>query len=380
MTPPKPPKPPRRPKARAVGPLRLRVVRGPRQDGAWYWRAGRADGAGGEITVWTGWGTAAEAERAAADLVARGQAEQPRDKNAPTVVTVKDLIEYYMGSQEDRADLKPRTLLNQKGSARRAIKGAGHLAVNTLTRASLEMWRDQWLRGGGSTGTLRTDLTLLGAAVRWASEVSLITLTRLPSIRLQHRPCADRNFFTPTPAEMADVLAQLDTMTLMWPAVAMHLMIGTGARVGEVEGLTWARIDLQSRRVYFDGKTGPRMVPLAPPVVARLSEWRLASPERLWPVRCMAQQFRDYLARACEAAQVPLIPPHGLRRAAVDALYRSGVDIAAAAAVVGHSPKVALQHYRRVTAGDTAAAIERAGLGYLPTPSQSTVTGAKKKA
>lgn len=380
MTPPKPPKPPRRPKPRAVGPLRLRVARGPREDGAWYWRAGRADGTGGEITVWTGWGTAAEAERAAADLVARGQAEQPRDKNAPTVVTVRDLIEYYLGSQEDRADLKPRTVLNQKGAARRVIAGAGHLSVNGLTRAGLELWRDQWLRGGGSTGTLRMDLTLLGAAVRWASEVSLITLTRLPSVRLQHRPSVDRNFFTPTATEMADVLAQLEGLPSMWPAVVMHFLIATGARVGEVEGLTWARVDLQSRRVYFDGKTGPRMVPLAPPIVARLSEWRLASPERLWPVRCMAERFRVYLTRACEAARVPEITPHGLRRAAVDALYRSGVDIASAAAVVGHSPKVALEHYRRATAGDTAAAIERAGLGYLPAPSQPTVTDAKKRA
>ena len=55
-----------RPKPAEVGEVRLGVLRGPRADGRWYWRARRKSM---RDTVWTGWATRDEAMQAVAELV-----------------------------------------------------------------------------------------------------------------------------------------------------------------------------------------------------------------------------------------------------------------------------------------------------------------------
>ena len=57
--------------------------------------------------------------------------------------------------------------------------------------------------------------------------------------------------------------------------------------------------------------------------------------------------------------------PHGLRRLVVDRLARAGVDVGTAAALLGHSPTVMLQHYRAVNDGDRRRAVAQARLGML---------------
>ena len=88
-------------------------------------------------------------------------------------------------------------------------------------------------------------------------------------------------------------------------------------------------------------------------------------------VDCAARTFDSYLGPhalrlACEAAGVPRFTPYGLRRAAVDAMARAGVDVGTAAAITGHSPEVMLKHYRTVSEADRRAAVEKAGLGVIP--------------
>lgn len=72
-----------------------------------------------------------------------------------------------------------------------------------------------------------------------------------------------------------------------------------------------------------------------------------------------------YLPRACESGGVPAFSPHGLRRSAVDAYLRAGVDVGRAADLLGHSPKVMLEHYPQVTLDDRRRAVARARLGHL---------------
>ena len=74
------------------------------------------------------------------------------------------------------------------------------------------------------------------------------------------------------------------------------------------------------------------------------------------------------LRAACARAGVPRFTPYGLRRSAVDAMARAGVDVATAAAITGHSPEVMLRLYRTVTADDRRRAIAMAGLGSLAPP------------
>lgn len=54
-----------------------------------------------------------------------------------------------------------------------------------------------------------------------------------------------------------------------------------------------------------------------------------------------------------------------LRRAAVDAFLRAGVDVGTAAAFFGHSPQVMLEHYRRANIDDHRKAALATRLGAL---------------
>ena len=88
---------------------------------------------------------------------------------------------------------------------------------------------------------------------------------------------------------------------------------------------------------------------------------------------CAPSSFDSYLGphalrQACAAAGVPRFTPYGLRRAAVDAMARAGVDPATAASITGHSVSVMLTAYRTVSEDDRRRAVAAAGLGRLTRP------------
>ncbi len=76
--------------------------------------------------------------------------------------------------------------------------------------------------------------------------------------------------------------------------------------------------------------------------------------------------MRKTLGRACTRAGVPRFTAHGLRRLAVDAMVRSGVDVATAAGFLGHSVSVMLGHYRQVSREDKRQALASTGLAEVP--------------
>jgi integrase len=54
----------------------------------------------------------------------------------------------------------------------------------------------------------------------------------------------------------------------------------------------------------------------------------------------------------------------------VDRMARSGVDVATAASLTGHSPEVMLRHYRQVSDEDRKKAVVKARLGHFPEKGQ----------
>jgi integrase len=73
-----------------------------------------------------------------------------------------------------------------------------------------------------------------------------------------------------------------------------------------------------------------------------------------------------WTSRASARAGVEPFSPMGLRRLAEDELYRRVGDPSAAARFLGHSPRMAMEHHRRVNAMDLRQAMEAADLGKVP--------------
>jgi integrase len=352
-----------RPKPFGIGDVRCRATRGPK-DGRWYWRA---EIHGEKRTVWTGWASRKEAQQVVAQLVAEGiQPPAPPttdEVHMDDVRTVGDLLDVWVGMQQDRQDIAERSVRVYAQAADRITPIVGHVLMDRMTVRQMELIRDTMLRAGRAPRTVLLDLQRLQAAWTWGQEMTIAPLhpLPLPTVRLPKEVKR-----TPTPAEVAAVLEQV---TIPWRHLAIRLMYQTGARIGEVASLTWDQVDLVRGVIVVTGKTGPRPIPLQREMHAELQRLHAVSqrPEVLSVTYNTARVgIQRELARACEAAGVQPWSSHGFRRATVDQLLRAGIDIGTAAALMGHSPQVMLQHYRQATADDLVDAVQRARLGVLP--------------
>lgn len=357
----------RRPAPITVGPIRCRAIRGPtRASALWYWRAELyRDGA--SRTVWTGRGERGDVEAALAALVASGEHLEPTQRHASQVRTVADLARAWLWAQEEqRQDLAASTRGSYRGCVTRLVPLLEDTMIDRADVRLGERVRDRSLRLGRSTGTVAHDLQVLGTIWAWASALGVVR-GDLPLPRVRVRPARPRH--TPDDGEVADVLAWLRARH-RWAWITAWLLSITGCRLGEVAALRAGDVDRHRCRLLVDGKTGRRIVPLLDDDLEVLVELLEGLDAGDLVHGVAASTVRTYLtvriAQACAELGRPRWTPHALRRAAVDRLYRSGVDVAAAAALLGQSPQVALRSYRQVSESDVEAAVRRAQLGPRP--------------
>lgn len=383
----------------AIGAVRAYPIR-TRADGAWYWQAVIIR-QGVRETVWRGWGSSEDVGLAVADLIGaakRGEipdvATPVREARAaedegrlPEVRTVRDLLEEWVTAQTNRSDIDPRSVRNYRNRARPLARILGEVRIERLDLATIERYRDTRIREavtveregvpatslGRTTGprTVAKELLLLRVAWVWAYEHGYTEKRDLPRARLQIDPEAHvRSHRTPTPGEVAAVYDRLTG----WPRMAIAILFATGCRVGEVAELRWPEVDLDGGTISVTGKKRTRSVPLAADLLEELRARRAVAADPAGYVLGVSPHVvrghlgTRWLAEACDGAGVPRFSPHGLRRAAADALLRAGVDIGTAAAFLGHSPAVMLTHYRKATEADKRAALTRSGLGSMPRP------------
>lgn len=348
---------PKKPRPRQVGSYRLRAIRGPREDGRWYWRAERyAEGA--SQTAWTGWGTVTEADTAVAALLTTGE----RHSTEPDEVeTVKDLLSFWHGQIEESATLSPATISGYGNRAAALARGIGTVRVERLDRLAIERYRDSQIRAGRTPRGVAADLCILRLSWRWGREMGLVPDRELPtvSVRLPELVRARAE-----PEDIARVLESLEG------AVALHLLLlwGTGCRVSEIGALRWRDCTKQDSTTWITvtGKGRTRRIPLPATVAEQLWAWMPAGgrPDA-YVLGLTPGASKKALWVALDRAGVDW-SAHAVRRAAVDRLYRAGVDVGTASALLGHTPEVALRHYRRAADEDLQDAIRLAALGTLP--------------
>ena len=335
----------KRPSPAEIGGLHLSVLRGPNDDGLWYWRARDAE----RKTVWTGWASRADAIRALRELA--GEPEPP-----PTLVTVEDLLRVWVAERARDPALSPVTKHNYNKLSASPIRWLGALPLTKLDQAALEGFRNARLGEGRSPRTVRHELKVVRLAWRWAIGRELVQGAVLPFVRVKLRGYV-QNHRTPTEAEVAEVLGHMSGEAQL----GAQVLAVTGARLSEALSLRRCDVDLDRGRLHVVGKVGKRTIPLTPGLRRLLQGRADATTERL--LVTFDHALRIAVRAACAKAGVPHFTLHAIRRMAVDRLNRAGVDAKVAAAVTGHSVEVMLSVYRSVSAEDKAKGVRQAGLG-----------------
>ena len=341
----------KRPEPAEIGDLHLSVVRGPNEDGFWYWRARDAE----RKVAWTGWSSRADAIRTLRELT--GMAEPP-----PALVTVEDLLNVWVAAREQDPTLSPRTKQNYHRLSLRPKQRIGALPLGKLDHAALEGYRNTRLGEGAAPRTVRHELLMVRLAWRWAIGRELLNAAALPPVRLKTRGYV-QNHRTPAESEVADVLSHMNGETLL----AAQILAVTGARISEVLWLRHSDVDLSRGLLQLTGKGATRAIPLTPGL-RRLLIARGQSDSAGRLIRTNTNALRGALREACSRASVQEFTPHGIRRMAVNRLNRAGVDPKVAATITGHSVEVMLSVYRSVSAEDKAKGVRQAGLGQRLTP------------
>lgn len=388
MPPTKTPTKNKRPEPFEVGPIKVRVVRGPHKEDprSWYWRA-VCYRDGDERTLWTGWAPRTEATEIAARLLAEGRLDPDQRPAGPMLdlrrATVADLLDAWKEEQRIRAglgeDWKPipggrpalgrNTALNYRSQCKALSETLGGVRLEELSARTLSRYREARRAQGRRPNVVQFELQSLRHAWSWGREIGIAPARDFPSLGRCATEPADQH--TPTPGELAAVLERLTG----WPRLCAVILEATGARVAEIGALCWGDLDRKAGEVILGRhanarKTGERRVPLARSAWTALDAWGEGAPEAriLGPTpETVRGHFTLLVRRACKSAGIEAFTSKGYRRLMSRRLMQTGIDAKVYEELMGHSFEVGLRWYRtEVGPLDRRAALERAGVGAPP--------------
>lgn len=302
----------------------------------------------------------------------RKAAEQKADEQwskltQPEVITVDSLWRQYRKENEGK-----RTAANMEFSGRAVLPFFGHLKPEQIDvekcrayEAKRRKDRTKW--GLVQTGTIWTELNHLQIVLNWAKKRRIIE----HEIAVQRPP-------KPAPRNRRITRAEgrrlIDAAKFPHIALAIHLMLGTGARVGAILDLTWDRVDLKRRQIAYadpnvtEGRKGRATVSIPHDLLERLEKAKKGAETEYvieWaakPVKSIKKGF----AQAVENAKLENVTPHALRHTAATWMAEAGIPIDKIAQVLGHSnPAITYKVYAKFTPehlADAAAALDMSGV------------------
>lgn len=137
------------------------------------------------------------------------------------------------------------------------------------------------------------------------------------------------------------------------------MALTTGARRGELSGLTWQHIDLaQKTAILRKTKNGkPRLLPLVPPVIEELMRFRQANDHLLFPSTVNPHSpfdFKKAWQNALKAAGLTGLRFHDLRHTAASNMVCNNRTLFETGTLLGHSQASTTMRYAHLAHHHTA--------------------------
>lgn len=302
----------------------------------------------GQPTLSATFDTKAEAQRWAAEIEGDMSRSRFVDNRAAMRTTLAKALQQYDRevTEHKKGAAQERTRIKRWRAHPLAEKSLGE-----ITPSDLAEFRDQRLKGGASSATVRLDLAVIShlytvAAKEWRLE----GLTN-PCQNLRMPKGSKARDRRPTSDELRRVYAEAAKLHPELPVI-IELAADTAMRRSELVLLR--REQVKDKIVALeDTKNGERrMVPLS----TRARELFKSLPARIdGKVFSIAPNtVSNYFPKACQAAGVSGLTFHDLRHEATSRLFERGFAIMEVQAITGHKTMAMLKRYTHLSPHDLA--------------------------
>ena len=228
----------------------------------------------------------------------RRELEQGKALNADKI-TIAEWLERYLSTRESMGKLRPNTLRRDRVLSKHILRGLGVVLVVDLTPAMVNEFYATMRDSGVGDTTVKQCHRLLKTVMKQAVNNDLILRNPVERADTPKNPKPSRQSLSVEDANRLSELCTAGTPTANKTAV--YLALATGARLGEVLGLTWGNVMLDGERpfVHFvqqfteQGELAPlktdkdddpnpgRIVPLDASTIAVLMAWKPIQREQL---------------------------------------------------------------------------------------------------
>lgn len=214
-------------------------------------------------------------------------------------VTFAEWLEQYLSNRESLGKHRPNTLKRDRVLSKHLLRGLGAARVVDITPVMVNDFYASMRDSGVGDTTIKQCHRLLKTVMKQAVNNDLIARNPIDRAETPKNPKPNRQSLSVEDANRLSTLCTSGAPTANKTAV--YIALATGARLGEIMGLTWAHIvldDGQRPFVHFvqqftgaseiaplktdkdDNPTG-RIVPLDASTVAVLLTWKSAQREQL---------------------------------------------------------------------------------------------------
>lgn len=280
--------------------------------------------------------------------------------------TVKDLWEAY------RTDKSGKPIATTMKYTWKPIgPHFGHRDGEAITKAECESYTIERRKLGRSDGAIHTELGHLRTVLVWAQKGRLID--NAPHIHRPQKPDPKERFLTRTEAQKTLAAASLPHVKL-----AIHLMLGTAARISAILELTWDRIDFQRRLIHLvdpelKGKRkGRATVPINDTLLVALQEAKRGSLSDYvieW-AGDRVKSIKKSIATAASNAGLDNVSPHVFRHTAAVWMAEAGISMSEIAQYLGHTnPGITFRVYAKYSPEHLRKAASALEMGIYEVPS-----------
>jgi integrase len=274
---------------------------------------------------------------------------------APERVRIGELLktvetDYIEGEKKSLRELKARIkkhLLPAFGEIRAAEFGSVHLRQYVAKRR----------RQGAANGTVNRELAIISRAFHLAHAADPPLVLRIPHIQKLPENNVREGFMEHS--QYQKLLNSLPSHLKPLFVVGYHV----GCRRGELRSIRPEQVNLGSKEIRLSGNQTKNARPRTLPIYGDMAvwlQWQLDDlkenwPECLWLFHYRGRRIGSHLkgwATACQAAGLPGLLFHDLRRTAVRNMERAGIPRKVAMAISGHRTESIYRRYDIVSGQD----------------------------